>query len=336
MRKRNLLALSLVLGIGLSAVALAQQPEPRGGGLFDRLDQNKDGAVGADEIPAERKAFFERLLREGDKNGDGRLSREEFQAAAQQPRGQRERDDGEKSAEQRPAQAAPNFDAAALFRNLDKNGDGKLTADEVPEERRERFQAGLPRTDKDGDGGLNLEEFRSTMMAMARLRGDANSPSASDAPPRPTPGNSPLFRAIDSDRDGKLSAEELAKAGEALKRLDRNGDGSLTIEELGPPDPGAASGRGQAGRPGANQPQQADDWTAAFLQRLKQADANGDGKLNKDEAPERMKENFERIDANGDGQIDEEELRRMMARFRQNEQANPPNRPRNRQPNGDR
>ena len=38
-----------------------------------------------------------------------------------------------------------------------------------------------------------------------------------------------------------------------------------------------------------------------LMARLKEADANGDGKLSKEEAPGMMKENFDRIDANSDG-----------------------------------
>jgi hypothetical protein len=43
--------------------------------------------------------------------------------------------------------------------------------------------------------------------------------------------------ALDADKDGTLSAEEIAKAPEALKTLDKNGDGKLAREELGPPRP---------------------------------------------------------------------------------------------------
>jgi collagen type III alpha len=45
---------------------------------------------------------------------------------------------------------------------------------------------------------------------------------------------------------------------------------------------------------------------------LKQNDKNGDGKLSKDEAPERMREHFDQIDKNGDGSLDAEELKGMM------------------------
>ena len=326
MRRLAIFSLSAAMGCGFSGVAAGQQERPDAAArpLFDRLDQNKDGQVAADEITEERKSYFERLLREGDKNNDGKLSRDEFQAAAQQGR---RRPDAPESNEQRPRQTERNVDPSAIFRTLDKNADGKVTPDEVPEERRQRFQAGLSRSDKDGDGGLNLDEFKASMAAMAGRAPDAAPPGQPGMPPRPNIAAAPFFRAIDTDRDGKLSSDELAKAGDALKTLDRNGDGSLTPEELVPPGAAGQAGRPETGRP----PQQGNPGVAAFLERLKQADANGDGKLSKDEAPERMKENFDRIDANSDGQLDQEELRRMASRIRPNQQDNPPGRPGNRE-----
>ncbi len=49
--------------------------------------------------------------------------------------------------------------------------------------------------------------------------------------------------------------------------------------------------------------------------RLAQRDKNGDGKIQKSEAPERMKQSFDEIDANKDGGIDAEELRASRGRF---------------------
>jgi collagen type III alpha len=46
-------------------------------------------------------------------------------------------------------------------------------------------------------------------------------------------------------------------------------------------------------------------------------DANGDGSISKDEAPERIRENFDRVDANGDGKISPDEFRAMMDSMRQ-------------------
>jgi hypothetical protein len=127
--------------------------------------------------------------------------------------------------------------------------------------------------------------------------------------------------ALDTDSDGEISAEEIEAAGKSLLKLDRNGDGKLGPGELfgagqpdGPPGrPGDRPGEGRPGegRPGEGRPsdrppgeRRPGDDLAALGERLKAADTNGDGKLSKDEAPERLKENFDRFDANSDGFID--------------------------------
>jgi collagen type III alpha len=46
-------------------------------------------------------------------------------------------------------------------------------------------------------------------------------------------------------------------------------------------------------------------------------DRNGDGKLQRDELPERMQQIMERADTNGDGALDKAELDAMAARFRE-------------------
>jgi hypothetical protein len=53
---------------------------------------------------------------------------------------------------------------------------------------------------------------------------------------------------------------------------------------------------------------------ANFMDRLREFDANGDGKIEKDELPERMQGFFDRLDTNGDGVIDAEEMKAMQNR----------------------
>ena len=44
-------------------------------------------------------------------------------------------------------------------------------------------------------------------------------------------------------------------------------------------------------------------------------DADGDGKISKDEAPGPMQSNFDQLDANGDGFIDSDEAEKLRSRF---------------------
>ncbi len=62
------------------------------------------------------------------------------------------------------------------------------------------------------------------------------------------PGGPPVIRALDTDKDGELSADEIAKAAESLKSLDKNDDGKLSEDELRPPRPEGAPGRSDAYR----------------------------------------------------------------------------------------
>jgi len=64
---------------------------------------------------------------------------------------------------------------------------------------------------------------------------------------------------LDVNGDGEISAAELAKAEEALRRLDRNRDGRLTGEEIFPRPPGGPDGFGRPsgfGEPGPNRAEQ--------------------------------------------------------------------------------
>ena len=59
----------------------------------------------------------------------------------------------------------------------------------------------------------------------------------------------PLVGALDLNHDGTIDEKEIAQASESLKKLDKNGDGKLTIDELRPPRPeGAPEGGSQDGQ----------------------------------------------------------------------------------------
>jgi len=91
------------------------------------------------------------------------------------------------------------------------------------------------------------------------------------------------MKTMDINNDGQISRDEWKGNPKAFDRIDKNGDGSLTREELG------SAARDHAGR-------------------LNQMDTNNDGKISRDEWKGNPKR-FDRLDANGDGVITKEEIR---------------------------
>ena len=115
---------------------------------------------------------------------------------------------------------------------------------------------------------------------------------------------SPLFAALDKDKDGKLSRVELEQAVAALKVLDGDRDGYLSQSECAP-----RGGHGHGhGHGGASDPQAE---AAATVSTLMNFDKNDDGSLTKEELPERMQNVIARADTNGDEIASKQELMTM-------------------------
>jgi len=67
-----------VLGLMAGAVGASEMQGKEGKSDFDKLDTDRDGSLSAFEVQADMK-LLERFT-ELDKNGDGKLSKEEFAA----------------------------------------------------------------------------------------------------------------------------------------------------------------------------------------------------------------------------------------------------------------
>jgi Ca2+-binding EF-hand superfamily protein len=152
--------------------------------------------------------------------------------------------------------AAEIANAPSALKKLDKNRDGKLTAEECG--------FGTP-----AKLALDIVLATRTRRGFMRIH--------------------PVLAALDADHDAEISLDEIKRAPAALKTLDKNGDGRLTIDEL-LPDPTAS-------------------WAAQLIFAY---DKNGDGVLSKDERSSerdvRVRALLDRADRNHDGVVTEEEL----------------------------
>jgi Ca2+-binding EF-hand superfamily protein len=136
---------------------------------FMENDKNGDGTLSADEVTDTVRPMIEGA----DQNGDGSFSRDELTAHMQNARnrgpgrgfpggpGGFRGPGGPGGFADRPFDA--NQMTGQLMRN-DRNGDGRLTADELPPQAVRMFQGG----DQNGDGAIDAAEMQAVMRRMGR------------------------------------------------------------------------------------------------------------------------------------------------------------------------
>ena len=223
--------------------------------LLNAIDVNHDGKIDSAEL-ADSPARLKTL----DKNGDGKITRDEGALPAGYGRvggpappggrpGGAPAGRGEPARGAEPGRAAgaaggddrkfevpipgPTADELlALLMSFDKNKDGKLSKAEVPERQQGLFERG----DTDKNGVLDAAELKKVT---------ADQAAAPPAPPRAPRGGfggiDLASIALDADHNAEISAEEIANAATTLKTLDKNADGFITEDEAKP----APAGRGR-------------------------------------------------------------------------------------------
>jgi Ca2+-binding EF-hand superfamily protein len=245
-------------GAGAKPPSAAERSRAR---FFERFDADKDGKVTKAEFLGARASQF----KAADKDGDGLVTREEFAAF-----GDLRRDDA----------------VDRLFARLDKNADGKLTADEFAGRAGKKARSrgriapslNFERADAEKKGYLTLADLAKYRGAKVEARLKRR------------------FDALDVNRDGKLSADELAsRRGRSLKRADADKDGTVTFDEY-------------AARARHSQARRVEIEFKAF-------DADGDGKLSKAEAAAARGKPMLLLvaDADHDGAVTKAELAKSFA-----------------------
>ena len=134
---------------------------------------------------------------------------------------------------------------------------------------------------------------------------DAGRPERREGGPRR--GGSPVIAALDADKDGTISAPEIANAKVAILMLDKNNDGALTAEELHParPDGAPAPDGARPPRDGAGPEGAGKRPVSPVMVAL---DKNDDGSLDATEIAGASAA-LATLDKNGDGKLTREELR---------------------------
>ena len=180
-------------------------------------DTNGDGKLTFEEIKAARPKITQEVFNKIDTNKDGFLSPEELRAAKSAKEGAK----GEKKSQKdRPGPEGQQGRAALAekLKQADKNGDNKVTFEELqgvmPKVSLEQFA----RFDRNKDGVISKEDH-------AEGKEGAN-------PERPAA----RLKEADVNGDGKISLEEARKAfpkmtEEQFKKRDTNGDGFLSKED---------------------------------------------------------------------------------------------------------
>lgn len=133
-------------------------------------------------------------------------------------------------------------DIRKIFNKFDKNGDGKISSDEVKDSLKElgvqtttdQVQYMMQEYDKDGDGYIDLDEFVEFIQHGGKDCDGDNNKELKDA-----------FDLYDGDKNGLISANELHKVMKNLglkcsmsdcmkmiSQVDEDGDGSVNFEEF--------------------------------------------------------------------------------------------------------
>lgn len=275
---RSLSAVLLAV-LSVSPVASADdapaKPASDLGSMFAKLDANGDGKLTLEEASQGQGGFFARLIKAGDQDQDGALSQSEFAAAVAALKA----DVGIKTSGRPEKPAAQPVE--------------KKPVKPAPVEQPVEKKPGEKPVEKKP---LEKPEAKPEKKPLEKPEAKPEKKPVKEPADAKTPSDISLFLALDSDKDGKLSKDELQQATGLLAKLDKDGDGAISASELEPPKTkvdkvATPQGEGHA--------------------LLKKFDKNGDGQLSREEVPEKARDRFDEADADKNGALDAGELAKL-------------------------
>jgi Ca2+-binding EF-hand superfamily protein len=199
--------------------------------------------------------------------------------------------------------ADSHSDRAGLFKQIDANGDGQISDDEIPADKRRLFARLLRRSDANADAKLSQDEF---IKGLTDERPEAPPQRAGQADGdrfREFLESDPqqAFKQLDTNGDGKIELVEVPQQARGrlqsfFEYYDADRDKALSFDEF---RKGHEMLRAQAGISQPNVPQ------GGGLLRL--LDTDGDGALSKEEV-DAASQSLRKLDRDNDGAISQREL----------------------------
>jgi len=181
--------------------------------IISSMDKNGDGKISKDEASDELKPHFAAI----DTNGDGSIGSSEAQVMVAYANGQQ-------SESTQSVPAAGKLTVEQIIRSMDKNGDGKISKDEASEDVKLFFGD----IDTNGDGSIDSKEAQ----VMVEYANGQQSGSVESVPTTGKLTAEQIISYLDKNGDGKISKEE---ASDELKphfaAIDVNGDGAIDSKE---------------------------------------------------------------------------------------------------------
>lgn len=215
----TLAALGILLNVYTNDTVAGEGFVTRAKQALEMFDQNKDGYLVKEELPKTLQGQFGRF-EAVDADEDGKAYSHEIEAfLAQQQAGLRA---------QIHARAGDQDDA--LFTSLDADRDQRLDSREI-----EGAAQRLTALDKNADGKVTPDELPE-MLVLGLARGSTENADALFTPPpvvvRRADDKAPRwFTAMDANRDGAISLREFLGPATKFGELDRDGNGLLELSE---------------------------------------------------------------------------------------------------------